>query len=200
MTKLEFLNEIRKGLSGLPLEEIEERVNFLSEMIDDLMEDGLSEKEAVAKMGSVDDIVSKAIADTPLSMIAKEKLKKERGISAFEITLIILAFPLWFPLLAAALSVIVALYASLWSVVVSLWAAFASFVSCFVGGTVSGIYFSVTGHPLIGVAMIGAGIFLAGLSIFAFFACKWATVLAVKIPKWIVSGIKYCFMKKEAAQ
>lgn len=198
MTKLEFLNKIRKGLEGLPLGEIEERVEFLSEMIDDLMDEGLSEEEAVAKMGDIDEIISKAIEDTPLTRIAKEKLKPKRKISAFEITLIILGFPLWFPLLIAAFSVVVSLYLSLWSVIVSLWAAFGSFAACFVGGIVSGIVFFACGHPLVGAAMLGAGIFLAGLSILTFFACKYASAFAVNVPKWTALGIKRCFIKKEA--
>lgn len=47
MNKQEFLVKLRKGLSGLPKEDIEERLTFYSEMIDDRMEEGLSEEEAV---------------------------------------------------------------------------------------------------------------------------------------------------------
>ena len=48
MNKQEFLDELRKGLCGLPSEDIEERINFYSEMIDDRMEEGLTEEESVA--------------------------------------------------------------------------------------------------------------------------------------------------------
>ena len=47
MNKLEFIAELRDRLSGLPQGEVEERLSFYSEMIDDRMEDGVSEKEAV---------------------------------------------------------------------------------------------------------------------------------------------------------
>lgn len=40
--------------------------------------------------------------------------------------LLILGFPLWFPLLIAAVMILFALYAVLWSVVVSVWCVFAS--------------------------------------------------------------------------
>ena len=46
MNKQEFLNQLRSGLNGLPHEEIEERVMFYSEMIDDRVEEGLSEEDA----------------------------------------------------------------------------------------------------------------------------------------------------------
>ena len=47
MTKFEFLEELRNGLNGLPKNEIEERISFYSEIIDDYIEDGLSEEHAV---------------------------------------------------------------------------------------------------------------------------------------------------------
>ena len=45
MRKQEFLAQLRKALSGLPQDEIEERLTFYGEMIDDRMEEGLSEEE-----------------------------------------------------------------------------------------------------------------------------------------------------------
>ena len=48
MNKQEFLDALRRALSGVPLEEIEERVGFYGEMIDDRIEEGLSEVAAVA--------------------------------------------------------------------------------------------------------------------------------------------------------
>ena len=58
MTKQEFLSRLREGLSGLPEDDIAERLTFYGEMIDDRIEDGLSEEEAVAEVGSVDDIAA----------------------------------------------------------------------------------------------------------------------------------------------
>ena len=53
MTKQEFLLNLRKGLLGLPPQDIEERLAFYNEMIEDRIEDGLSEEEAVAEMGRI---------------------------------------------------------------------------------------------------------------------------------------------------
>ena len=47
MTKQDFLCALQKRLSGLPMRELEERLGFYGEMIDDRMEDGLSEADAV---------------------------------------------------------------------------------------------------------------------------------------------------------
>ena len=58
MNKQEFLAGLRKGLSGLPQEDIEERLLFYSEMIDDRIEEGMEEECAVAEMGTVQDVIS----------------------------------------------------------------------------------------------------------------------------------------------
>ena len=58
MSKQEFLALLREGLSGLPREDAEERLAFYGEMIDDLMEDGMTEEDAVARIGPVDSVVS----------------------------------------------------------------------------------------------------------------------------------------------
>ena len=82
MNKREFLTQLRKGLSGLPQEDMAERLTFYSEMIEDRKEEGLSEEEAVAAVGSVQEIVEHAVAETPLTKIAKEKIKPKRRMSA----------------------------------------------------------------------------------------------------------------------
>ena len=67
MTKQEFLNKLGKGLSCLPQEDIEERLTFYSEMIDDRMEEGFSEEDAVLEIGDIDEIISQTIADIPIT-------------------------------------------------------------------------------------------------------------------------------------
>ncbi len=51
MSKQEFLAQLKDGLSGLPQSDIEERVAFYEEMIDDRIEEGLSEEQAVSEIG-----------------------------------------------------------------------------------------------------------------------------------------------------
>ena len=62
MTKNEFISRLRTRLSGLPKDEIEERLAFYSETIDDRIEDGLTQEEAVADLGDVDDIAAQTNA------------------------------------------------------------------------------------------------------------------------------------------
>ena len=121
MTKQAFLEQLRKKLSGLPRAELAEQLAFYSEMIDDRMEEGLSEEDAVAAVG-----LPVAIA----GQVTAEKAPVKRRMKGWEIVLLVLGSPVWVPLLAAAVVVVLSVYISLWAVVGSLWSVFASLVVC----------------------------------------------------------------------
>lgn len=200
MDKQEFLAQLRKGLSGLPQKDIEERLTFYGEMIDDRMEEGLSEEEAVFAVGAVDEIVAQAVAETPFVKIAKERNKPKRRLGAGEIVLLALGSPVWLSLGIAAVAVIFSLYVSLWAVVVSLWAVFASFAACAVGSAVTCAVFAAGGSGASGLAVLAAGIVCAGLAIFVFYGCKAATDGVLALTRKMAIGIKNCFRGKEASQ
>ena len=197
MNKQDFIASLRTSLSGLPKQDVEDRLNFYSEMIDDRIEEGLTEQEAVLAIGSVTTVSSQIIADIPLSKIAKEKIKPKRGLRAWEILLLALGSPIWLSLLIAAFAVVFSLYVSVWSVIISLWAVFASLVAFVAGGIIAGIIFIVVGNVLTGVCMIGTALVCADLSIFSFFGCKAATKGLLWLTKKLALGIKKCFVKKE---
>lgn len=197
MTKLKFLLELHDRLSGLPKRDVEERLSFYSEMIEDRMEEGLSEEEAVAAVGSVDEIAAQIISEIPLIKVAKEKIKPKRKLRAWEIVLLALGSPIWLSLLIAAFAVSLSLYAVLWSVIVAFWAVFGTFCGVALGGVTGGVLYIVFGNIPLGIAVIGAGVTLAGFAIFAFFGCLAATKGAVWLTKKMALGIKYCFVGKE---
>lgn len=209
MTKSEFLDALRARLSGLPQSDVEERLLFYSEMIDDRIEDGTDEEAAVGAIGSVDDIVAQIIADVPLTKIAKERIKPKRRLRAWEIVLLAVGSPIWFSLGIAAVVVVLALYVVLWSLIISLWAVFASLVACVLGLTVAGIamiggpyvfagvIMTAESHVFAGIALIGVALVCAGLGIFLFFGCHAATKGAVLLTKKIALGIKKAFVGKE---
>lgn len=199
MNKQEFLGQLRKGLYGLPQDDVEERLTFYGEMIEDYIEEGISEEDAVSKIGSVDEIVSQIVAETPLTKIAKERIKPKRKLSAGEIVLLVLGAPLWLSLVISALAVIFSLYISLWSVLVSLWAVFASLAACSIGGVLACVIFTVSDNFTSGIAILAAGLVCAGLAIFMFYGCKAATKGTLLLTKKIAIWIKNCFIKKENA-
>ena len=166
-------------------------------MIDDRVEEGCTEEEAVAAIGSVESIAEQIIADTPLAKIARERIKTRRRLRAWEIVLIVVGSPIWGALAVVALAVLLVIYAVLWTVVAVVWSVFAALAACapvFVG---VGIIFSITESVLTGLAMIGGGLACAGLAIFAFFGCLKTTKGMVWLTKKIALGIKKCFVRKE---
>lgn len=199
MSKQEFLVQLRKGLSGLPQEDVEERLAFYSEMIDDRMEEGITEEDAVSRIGSIDKIISQIKADIPLAKLVREKITPKKHLKTWVIVLLVLGSPIWLSLLIAAFAVILSLYASLWSVVISLWAVFGALIGCVFGGIIAGIVIACSGNVLSGIAMLSAGIICAGLSIFMFYGCKAATKGILMLTRKFAVRIKNCFMKKEEA-
>ena len=208
MKKIEFLRALGEALLFLPQQELDERLDFYSEMIDDRTEDGLSEEEAVEAVGTVESIVEQVLAEKPLLTVVKRAAKPKRKMRAWEIVLIAVGSPLWFSLLVAAVAVGFSLYAALWAVVIAFWAVFAALAGCACGTLVAGAYYGViggvamvnTGELPIGVALFAASAVCGGLAIFAFLGCRAATIGTAKLTKGCVLRIKKYLMKKEESK
>lgn len=200
MTKLKFLLALEKELSVLPQNDIEERLTFYSEMIEDRVEEGLSEEEAVAQIGSVEEIAAHILAEYPVDGLNREIKTAKRKLKTWEIVLLIAGSPIWASLLLAAISVGLSLYVSFWAVVISLWAVFAALAACAVALPAAGVFFLFTGHTPSGLAVIGVGLVCAGLAIFCHFGCRWATKGAILLGKKVILALKRCFTRKEDAQ
>lgn len=196
MLKEEFLAQLRGGLAGLPQEDAEERLAFYSELLDDRMEEGLSEAEAVAAAGPVEQIVQQIIAETPLTKIVKEKMRPKRRLQAWEIVLLALGSPVWLSLGLAALAVVLSLYVVVWSLDVSLWAVFAALGA----GAAGGVLGLALGSGAARLAMLAVGMVCAGLAILLFFGCKAATMGIWTLTKAVVLRLKHRFLGKEDAQ
>ena len=179
------------------MEEREEQLVFYAEMIDDRVEEGVSEEDAVAAIGDVDAIVTQIISDIPLSKLVKKRINPKRKIGALQIVLIILGSPILFSLLVVAFVLILSVYVVIWSVIASLWSVFAALIASALGGLVGGVMFMVQGYGASGLATVGAAISLAGLSILMFFPCRYATKGASFLSRKIVVLIKRLFVKKE---
>ena len=206
MDKREFLARLREGLAGLPSEDAEERLTFYGEMIDDRVEEGLSEEDAVAGIGSPGAVALRILAEArsdeaaadpsapreepaPEAAPAPKAEKRRRSPGVLEIVLLVLGFPLWFPLLIAAFAIVLSLFVVLWALVLALWAVF---VSCVIGaagclaGLVVLLFRGTVAHRL---AALAAGLVLAGVSVLLFFVCRAATRGAFFLTKKAAAGL-----------
>lgn len=198
MNKQEFMTRLTQGLSGLPRDTVEECLGFYSEMIDDRMEEGLTEEEAVSRMDPPEEIARQTLQEVPLTKLVKEKLKPVRKYSGWEILFFALGFPIWLPLLAVAFALVLVVYAVLWALVVCLWAVeFAFGVSgpvCAAGGIV---WMCISNQPADGLILLGGGMVLMALAVFLFFGCKGATKGSARLTRTIALSVKKLFVRKE---
>ena len=63
MTKQLFLNELSAALHGLPREERYRTLRYYDELIDDRMEDGQSEEEAVSGLGEPEQVAREILGE-----------------------------------------------------------------------------------------------------------------------------------------
>ena len=206
MNKREFLDALGARLSALPEKDVAERVGFYAEMIDDRVEAGLSEEDAVLEIGSVESVLAEILADTPLTTLVKEQLKPKRRLKRWELALLLVGSPVWASLLACLLSLLVcllsvllSLYATLWSLVASLWAVLGALVGSALGGVALGAT-QIVGGNLAGVALLGAALACTGLAILAFFGCTASVRGTLLLTRKLVLVLKRAFVRKETAK
>lgn len=200
MKKIDFIVELHEKLSGLPEEEVRERIEFYIEMIEDRIEEGELEEDAVQAVGTIEEIADAILSEIPFTRLVKEKIKPKRSLGAWTIVLLVLGSPIWISLLVCVFAIIIAIYTALWSVVISLWATLTALWGGALGAIMSGIVFMIGGHASVGIAMIAACLVLAGLSIFWFYGCKLATKGTIILAKKIMLVIKKCFRKREVTK
>ena len=200
MTKREFLEELRKRLSDLNDRDFAASVAYYEEMIDDRMEDGLSEEEAVKEIGTPADAASHILEDMPLGKLIKARVTPKNKLPVWAIVLLIVGSPIWVSLLIAALSVLISVYAALWSVIVSLWATELALAVSSLASLIAAPVLFITRYAWTGLASIGAALFMAGLAIFLFFGCFYATKGMCVLSKQIFLLIKRSFVRKGAVQ
>lgn len=196
MNKQQFITELQKQLCGLPLSDINQTLQYYSEMIDDRIEDGLSEQEAVASIGDPQKIAKEILMDIPLPKLVKQKIKSSRRMSALELVLLILGSPVWLSLIIAAIAVVLSVYVVLWSVIISLYAVSFSLAACGVAGVFAFAVFGVTGNMISGVFVVGCALVCAGTAILIFMASNLITKGLLRLSRKIWCGIKSCFKRK----
>ena len=200
MTAAEFTEALRNGLPGLPREDLEERLAFYAEMIEDRMEEGLTEEEAVAGLGPVEEVIGQIAAETPLVKLVKERVKPKRALRAWEIVLLVLGSPIWLSLLIAAAAVLFSLYVTVWAVVISLWAVDLSLAAGVLAGLGAVVVYLLRGNlPGVGCG-VGAAVLCAGLAILAFLFCLWLTRAVIRMTGEFFAGLKARLMRKEKAE
>ena len=197
MNKNEFLKKLDKLLSQLPEFERRKHLSYYSELIDDMTDNGMTEEEAIAKFGDINDIAAQILTETPLPPIVKTKPKSGGSHTALIIVLAVLASPIWLPIIISLLAVVFSVLAVLWSVVIA-------FIAVCIALIISGLALCFAAIVLFGLAplastlMIGVGFVSIGVGILLCFGTFYMGKGVAKLCVLAARGIKSLFARKEA--
>ena len=184
MTKDQFIKELREKLNQLPEEEIYKSVSYYSELISDMVEDGLTEEEAVKSFGDVNKIAQGILQDVSFGTLVKKKIKPEKGWTPLTVILAIISAPIWISLLFAAGGIIFSVIATIAGLAIGL------------AGIVAAL--GITGIVLLVKAFSSGGAYLlisigGGLILLAFFLLG---ILVIKeLWKLGVKGLRKLYHK-----
>jgi len=196
MNKQSYLEDIKTNLKGLPQSDIDHWIEYYSEMIDDRLEDGMTEDEAISAIGTPQEISEQILLETPFPKLIKAKVKPSRALRAWEIVLLVLGSPLWISLLAAAFAVVLSLYIAIWAVIISLYAVDLALAVSGLAGIAASLVIIFTGGFSPALFLFGCGVFCIGLALLMFLLCNISAVGAVKLCVLMFRGIKRIFIKK----
>lgn len=200
MTKVQFLMALQRKLHGLPQEDIEKTLEYYNEMIDDRMEDGLTEQEAVAAIGDIDEIAQQILGEMPFPKRVAAKLRPKRKLEGWEIALLIIGAPIWLSLFIGLASGLFSTYMGVWAIIISLYATGVALVASAVGGVLAAIIFCFTGQFVPALFVLGCGLACGGLSFFIFMGGKYTAKGTIWVTKKFFCWIGSLFSKKEVTQ
>ncbi len=186
MKKQEFLNELAAALHNLPREERYRTLSYYDELIDDRMEDGQNEEEAVSGLGDPESVAREILGEeeeeTPVST--------GTGRRVWVIVLLVLGFPLWGSLLLTGLCLLLTLYILLFVPVIVLVGLALGFLAAALLGMVGTPFLVLdvgilSGGLPAGLFQLGMAVALLGLSVLSAVGLYYTTKGIVRVSKWI---------------
>ncbi|MBQ3985858.1 MAG: DUF1700 domain-containing protein [Oscillospiraceae bacterium] len=202
MNKKEFLEELCRRLRTFPPQEAEKTVSFYAEAIDDRVEEGMTEEEAVSELGSLDEIVAEAAGSLPLATLVKGRVEDSKNRASNKglwVTLAAVGSPIWLALAIAALAIGIAGFAVCLSLIISAAAVVISFIvsgAALIAGGIGLPYGSFAPRLM----LIGAGLILLGLGFLSIPLAAGFVKAIVRLVKLIVRKIKAQVAGKGEAQ
>lgn len=183
MNKKEYLEELRAALDGADKDEIARTLEFYSELIDDALEDGVSEEEAVSGLESPNNVAARIKSET---VVEGKKVMH----TALFITAVVLSSPIWLPVLVSVVAVIFSVYVSLWAVIVSLIAASIGAAAGSVAGVVTAVLMYSSSGAADSLFVLGASFAAAGIGVYLMYISVFAAKQYIKLSSICISKIR----------
>lgn len=191
MNKAVFLGQLDRELKGIEKSEKAKFLSYYTEMIEDRMENGVSEEEAVQGVGIPKQIAGEILEEQG----GKEGKHMALGTKILFGVLMVLGSPLWGSLLLAAVLLILSGYIVIWCLpfitgAVSLSAAVTAVIS------VVGSVILLFQNPISGVFQLGTGVFLAGIAILSGLLTFFLARIFVSVSKKVMIAIAGVFRNR----
>ena len=186
MSKEEFLGSLNRLLKSLGKSEREKSLSYYNEIIDDYMEDGYTEEQAVEQIGNPGLIAQEILEEQQSQM----KAPMSRGTKVLVAVLLVLGFPLWGSLMLAGFCIVLSAVLLVLSAYIVIWC----IPLCTGAASVAGLILSVVsmggaaGVIQLGVGMLSAGIFiLTGL--LTWVLGKYFVKVTANFSKWLAGTV-----------
>lgn len=188
MNKQEFLYQLEEGLIRLDASERDQFVLYYDELIEDYLEDGASEEEAVNKLGKPSRIASKILEEA----FEEGSFRQKKRLSPLMVMLLIIGFPLWGSILLTAILLVLTVYIIIWCLpfTTGMFAVIGLAASIF---SVCASFFALQDGLYIAVTQMGISIFILGLSLLSGLATKNMADHFIKASKGFSSKIVNVF-------
>lgn len=209
MNKDQFLAAVRQEAVSVPQHELEKMLEYYEEMIDEATEEGLCEEEAIARLGTWDEICEQIGAfrigsppvssspqcQTPPKQASEPKSAERRRVNlpVWAVVLLILTSPVWGAIVLSLGIAVFAVIASLvvvgGALVISLFAVVLCLAVVGVVGIPTAFVLLFTGSAATGLLSLGCGLVCIGFTILGWFLCiTFAKFVAVCV-KALFGGI-----------
>jgi len=197
MNKAEFITQLEAKLQGLPQSDINKSLDYYREIIDDRVDEGINEAEAVAMLGDIDDIATQILMETPLPALVKAKAKAKSKINAGEAALLAMGSPLWITLLIVATIVALVVYAVIWVFIGAVYCGVAAMAAEGALCLVAGVSRLIENAPQSGVLLVGLCPLFIGSALMLLPPVNCLAKLIVKLSKSVVIWVKSIVVGRE---
>ena len=199
MTRNEYLSALAAGLSQLPEEERKKQIGYYEELFADMREEGLSDEEIAEKLGNPKKAAEEILAEMPLPLLIKSRVKPKKGWNVLTVILLILGSPIWLSIAIALLAVILSVYVVIWAVVVVLFCVALAILAAGIFGVV---LFAVNLIPatVSSLFVLGLGLLCLGLTAPALLGALAVTKGVCKLTGRIARWIRSLFIRKEGVR
>lgn len=196
MTRELFLEQLQIALTDAKIEHVDSLVEYYNEMICDRIEDGMEEQDAIAALGSIDEIIKEMILEKPIGTLVKDTVTKshhtakESGKNTLWMVFIILGSPLWIPLLLTLLIILGVIYMIPWIMIMTFFIILASFGISALAGIISFVNCLISMDIGTALVSLGVALILGSLSVFLVKPVLWLTKQTLQLGASVIRSIK----------